>query len=135
MPLGTEINLGTDDVVLDWIPAPPPLKGAQPPVFGSCLLWPNGWMDEDATWYRTRPRPSPHCIRRGPSSPRERGTAAPPLFGPCLLWPQSPISATNFNSVMDKCQTGAIVTGRMMLLAAERSLCAQAFCHDVFLLG
>jgi len=29
-------------------------------------LWPNGWMDEDATWYSSFP-----------------------LFGPCLLWPNS----------------------------------------------
>jgi len=27
------------------------------------------------------------CVRCGPNSPTERGTAAPPLFGPCLLWP------------------------------------------------
>ena len=38
-------------------------------------------MDENAPWYgsrplTTRPRPRPHCTRRGPSS-RERGTAAP----------------------------------------------------------
>jgi len=31
MPLGTEVNLGTGDVVLDGVAAP--LKGAQPPVF------------------------------------------------------------------------------------------------------
>jgi len=49
MPLGTEVNLGLGDVVLDGVAAPPPLKGAQPPVLGLCLLWPNGWMDEDAT--------------------------------------------------------------------------------------
>jgi len=35
-------------------------------------------MDEDATWYGSRPRPRPHCVRQRPSSPhRERGTAAP----------------------------------------------------------
>jgi len=51
-------------------------------------------MDENATWYGSRPRPRPHCVRREPSSPRESGTAASPLFGPCLLWPRSPISAT-----------------------------------------
>ena len=56
MPLGTEVNLGPGDVVLDGVAAPLPLKGAQPPVFGPCLLWPNGWMDEDATWYGNRPR-------------------------------------------------------------------------------
>jgi len=71
-----------------------PLKWAQPPVFDSCLLWPNGWMDEDATWYGSRPRPRPHCIRRGCSSSRKGHSSPPPLFGPCLLWPRSPISAT-----------------------------------------
>jgi len=40
MPLGTQVNVGLGDVVLDGVAAP--LKGAQPPVFGSCLLWPNG---------------------------------------------------------------------------------------------
>ena len=93
MPLGSEVNFGPSDVVLDGVAALP-LKGAQPPVFGPCLLWPNSWMDEDATWYGSRPWPRPHCVRRGRSSPREWGTAAPPLFGPCILWPRSPISAT-----------------------------------------
>jgi len=56
-------------------------------------LWANGWIDEDATWYGSRPRPRPHCIRRGPSSAQNRHSS-PHLFGPCLLWPRSPISAT-----------------------------------------
>ena len=61
MSLGTEVDLGPGDIVLDGNPAPPPQKGAQqPPLFGPCLLWPNGWMDEDATW--------PHCVRLGSSS-------------------------------------------------------------------
>ena len=48
------------------------------PIFGPCLLWPNGWMDEDATWYGSRSRPRPHCVRQGPSSPpHKRGTAVP----------------------------------------------------------
>ena len=25
------------------LPSP---EGAQPPIFGPCLLWPNGWMDQ-----------------------------------------------------------------------------------------
>jgi len=41
----------------------------QLPLFGPCLLWPNGWMDEDAIWYGGRPRPRPHCVRWEPSSP------------------------------------------------------------------
>ena len=28
-----------------------PLPRAEPPIFGPFLLWPNGWMDQDATWY------------------------------------------------------------------------------------
>ena len=52
MLLGIEVRLGPGDIVLDGSPAPPPQKGAQqPPLFGPCLLWPSGWMDEDATWY------------------------------------------------------------------------------------
>jgi len=56
-------------------------------------LWPNSWMDEDATWYGSRPWSRPHCIRRGPRSARN-GHSSPHLFGPCLLWTRSPISAT-----------------------------------------
>ena len=65
MPLGTQVNLGPGDV-LDGVTAP--LKRHNPPVFGPCLLCPNGWTDEDATWYGSRPQPKPHCVRRVPSS-------------------------------------------------------------------
>ena len=79
MPLGTEVNVGPGDVVLDGVTYSH-VKGAQPPVLGSCLLCvPNGWMDEDATWYGSTPRPSPHCIRRGPNSPR-KGQCRPASF-------------------------------------------------------
>ena len=80
--------------VFDRDPVIPRKKGTHThPIFGPCLLWPNGWMDQDATWYGGRPRPRPHCIRRGPSSPL-KGQSIPSLFCPCLLWPWSPISAT-----------------------------------------
>ena len=57
MPLGTEVGLSH---CVRWGPSSPlpkgggahgdlPLpKGAQPPFFGQYLLWPNGWMDQDA---------------------------------------------------------------------------------------
>jgi len=48
MPLGKEAGFGPSDIVLDGDPARP--KGAQLQIFGPCLLWPNGWMDQDATW-------------------------------------------------------------------------------------
>jgi len=43
----------------------------QPPLFGPCLSWPNGWMHQDATWHAGRPLPMPHCVRWGPSSPQQ----------------------------------------------------------------
>ena len=54
-----------------------PLKGAQPPpppIFGPCLLWPNGWMAQDATWYGGNPRPRRRCLD-GVAAPPKRGTA------------------------------------------------------------
>ena len=50
------------------------------------LLWPNGRVDQDATWYGSRPHPKRHCVRLGPSSLPQKGTE-PPIFGPYLLWP------------------------------------------------
>ena len=41
-------------------------------IRGPCLLWPNGWMDQAATWYGVRPRSRPHCVRWGPSFPPNR---------------------------------------------------------------
>jgi len=52
MVLGMEVGLSPGDFVLDGDPAPFPQKGAEsPPNF---LLWPNGWMHQDATWYGCR---------------------------------------------------------------------------------
>jgi len=76
MPLGTKVGLGSCHIVLDGDPAPSP-KGAQLPVFGPCLLWPNGWMDQDATWYGGRPRSRPHCVSWGPSFPSPEKGACP----------------------------------------------------------
>jgi len=63
------------------------------PIFGPCLLWPNGWMDEDAAWYGSRPRSRPHVVLDGDPPPR-KGHSSPPLLGAWLMWPRSPISAT-----------------------------------------
>jgi len=48
--LGMQVGLGPGHIVLDGDPGPPPLKGLPSPIFGPYLLWPNGWMDQDATW-------------------------------------------------------------------------------------
>ena len=58
MPLGMEVGLSPGDFVLDGDQAPYP-KGAEPhPIFGPRLLWPKGCVDQDATWYGVRPRPT-----------------------------------------------------------------------------
>ena len=37
------------------------------------VLWPNGSMDQDASWYEGRPRPRPRCVRWVPGSlPQKR---------------------------------------------------------------
>ena len=71
MPLGTKVGLGPDNIVLDRHTAPLPKKGAEPPsqIFGPCLLWPNGWMDQDGTWHGGNPQSRRLCVRWGPRSP------------------------------------------------------------------
>ena len=87
----------------------PPSKGAQqPPTFAvygcrqslrinrsPCLLWPNGWMDQEATWYGDWLRPRRHCVRWGPSSPEKGGTTAPtfrPMYcGQTTGWIKMPL--------------------------------------------
>ena len=79
-------------------PSSTPGKEAQPsPIFGPCLLWPNGWMDQDATWHGGKPRPRRLCVRLGPSSPLEKGTAHIHLFSAHVYsgqmdgWMKSPL--------------------------------------------
>ena len=71
-----------------------------PSVCNVGVLWPNGWMDQDETWYGDRPRPG-HIVADGdPSPPPQRGIASP-IFGPSLLWP---------NRWMDKMPLGREVS-------------------------
>jgi len=78
--LGMEVGLSPSDFVLDGDPAPPQ-KGRSPsrsPIFGPCLLWPNGWMDQDATWHEGRPRPRRLRVRWGSSPLPTKGVEPPP---------------------------------------------------------
>jgi len=78
MPFGMEIGRNPGDFVR-WGPSP----SSHPPIFGPCLLWPNGRMDQYATWYAGRPRPKRHCVKWEPAPPKK---AQPPIFGQCSLW-------------------------------------------------
>jgi len=72
------------------------------PVCDVGVLWPNGWMDQDASWYRGKPRLRRHCVRWGSSSPK-RGQNTPPIFGPCLLWPNGRPSQLLLSTVAISC--------------------------------
>ena len=69
------------------------------PVCNVGVLWPNGWMDQDATWHEGGPWPI--VLHGDPVSPRGGGTASP-IFSPCLLWP---------NGWMDQDATGVRLQG------------------------
>jgi len=51
MPLGIEVGFGPGDFVVDGQPATSQKEGVVPQIFGPCLSWPNGWMDQDGTLY------------------------------------------------------------------------------------
>ena len=85
MPLLTEVGLGPGGIVyLDGDPAP--LKGHSPLlIFSPCLLWPNGWMDYDATCTEVGLGRGHIVLDGDPASPHPNGAQQPPLFGHCLL--------------------------------------------------
>ena len=72
MKLGKQVGLVRGHIVIDGDPPPSP-KGRSPPMFGPFVLWPNGCMDQDATWYRGRPQPRRLCVRWGPSPLPKQG--------------------------------------------------------------
>ena len=70
-------------------PSPPPPKekgggGRASRIFCPFLLWPNGWMHQDATWYGCRPLPRGLCVRWRPSPLPKKGTE-PPNFRPMFI--------------------------------------------------
>ena len=86
MPLGTEVGLGPDDIVLDGDPAPPHQKGGKAPslIFGPCLLWSNGWMDQDGTWHGVGLGPG-HIVLDGDTAPLPKKGDRTPHFWPSLF--------------------------------------------------
>jgi len=75
MPLGGEVRLSPSDIVLDGHPATSPSKReAEPPIFGPFLLWPNGRVDQDATWKGGRPLPKRHYVRGDLAPPPQTGS-------------------------------------------------------------
>jgi len=56
--------------------------GTAAPHFSAHVLWPNGWMDQDATWYDVDLGPD-HVFDGDPAPPK-KGTA-PPTFRPMSI--------------------------------------------------
>ena len=71
MVLGMGVGLSPGDFVLDGYPVPLPQKGgrALSPIF-SPFLWPNGWIDQHASWYGGRPQLRGLCVRWGRIRPK-----------------------------------------------------------------
>jgi len=85
--LGMEVGLGPGHIVLDGDPAPSPKRGwtrSPSPIFGPFLLWPNGWMHQDATWYGGRSQPGDFVLDGDPA-PLPRKRAKPPNFRPMSI--------------------------------------------------
>ena len=72
-----------------------PERGTTPPLFGPCLLWPNGWMDQDTTWYEVDLGPSYIVFDGEPVPPPPKGSQEPTFLVTIL----SPLdSAVNHRS-------------------------------------
>jgi len=78
IPLGRDEDLGPDDIVLDGDPALPPKGHSPPPIFSPCLLWPNGWMDQDGMLLGTEVGLSPgDIVLDGDLAPTKKGHRTP----------------------------------------------------------
>ena len=90
IPLGIEVGLGPGHIVLDGDPVPPQ-KGAQPsPIFVPCLLWSNGWMDQEFKMpLGTKVGLVPCHIALDVKPAHPPKGVHPPIFGRCLLWPNA----------------------------------------------
>ena len=80
MPLGTGVNIGCGDVVLDGVAAPPKRGTAALPQFSV-----HGYCRQTAGWMKTPlgtdvDLSQGHMLLDWVSALRERDTAAPPLF-------------------------------------------------------
>jgi len=64
-----------------------------PSVCNVGVLWPNDWMDQDATWFRGRPRPG-DIVLDGYPAPPPPGLWSPTFRPMSIVAKRSPISAT-----------------------------------------
>jgi len=76
-----EVGLSPGDFLFDGDTSPSQKGGVAPSqIFGPCLLWLNGWMDQDGTWHGRGPWSRPHCARWGTGSPPPKRGQSPLQF-------------------------------------------------------
>jgi len=84
------------------------------PICDVGVLWPNAWTDQDETWHASRPRPWPHCVRWGPSSPPQKGSRAPNFWPLSIVAKRSPILATT-DHLLNICTARLCIVGGFKL--------------------
>jgi len=88
LPLGTEVDLGLGDTVLDGYPAPPFPKEPQPPIFRptSVEAKPLDGLRCQLVWRYASAQAT--LFSMGTQLPGVKRAHPPhPIFGPCLWWP------------------------------------------------
>jgi len=82
MPLGTEVGLGADDIVLDGDPLPLPKKGALSSVYcGQTAGWIKMALGTEVGLG------SGHIVLVGTQLPSQKKPAEAPHFLPIFMWP------------------------------------------------
>jgi len=84
MKLGMQVSLGPGHIVLDGDPAPLP-KGAEPPIFGLCIVANRLDGSRCRLVRRYMPPPRRHCVKWGRSPPPQGGGTVAPNFRPMSI--------------------------------------------------
>jgi len=87
MPLGTEVGLRPDDIVLDGDPAPPPLKRYRPQFSANVRCGQIAEWTKMSLCVELGLGPCNFVLEGNPAIPRKRAHQPYPIFGPRLLWP------------------------------------------------
>jgi len=85
MPLGMEVVLGPNQIMLDGDPAPPKMGQSPPILTHVCCGEVAGWIKMPlGSWYGGRSHPTRHCVRWEPISPK-KGPPQPSTFPPISI--------------------------------------------------
>ena len=92
---------------------------------------PHGSTDQDETWHAGRPRPWPHCVRWGPSSPSSKGRIIE-TFVLQLTCPDFPcrMSRGRKNPIWQYFRK-AVTTARLNALNVTKSCRSAVTSHDI----